>query len=661
MKQSPVRTLFVALLSLSLFSSVVLAEGEAAADRSKRFAALQETLANYEKGLSWEGKRKDYRLALIRLKLENVRLIESSYMGGQYGGEMISAELDEAEKLSETLGAPLKDYSKPGKRVLAYLSPIDLSVEPVIVYVPTTYDGTKPFPLLVFLHGYDPFLDKLNWTETMYSPEMEELAEKNGFLVSMSYGRSNTEFMGVGETEVLNTLNFTRELFKVNDRRVVLSGASMGGSGTYTIACHHPDLFAGAFSITARIDYFMWMGVNKENLAPFKRIQGDLDYARDVLGNLLHVPVFLFHGAADRRPYPEVEQSRLMDQLLKEMGQSVQYKEFEGLAHQIWSESFSFPPLAPWLRARETPALPKTVKFKTHSLKYNRAYWLTILDFIEWGKPAALDATVEEGNRIVLKTDNIATLQLIPGKLIDDAKPVALTLNGKQMTVTMNRAEPFIVACEPKAAGAGNPKTPEICGPVRDAYCSRFLIVPGTSGTDEEKKIEMSRAQNAAREWVGFTQGIAHLKTDAQVTDDDIRDCNLILYGSPFTNSIVAKIAPDLPIKIERDDYVVADRRVPRAGKGLMMICPNPLNPNRYVVICDGRPWGRTLDINHKLDLVPDFIIYTQGVDTTGAAYEYLLGVCGINQYVCAGYFDKYWRLSKDVTWWNEKATPAEH
>lgn len=656
MRHSPARICRLALASLLLLIPGALAE-----DTVARLTALQEKLANYEKGLSWEAKCKDYRLALMRLKLENVKLVQESYFGGGFAQRMIAAELDEAEKLSQALGAPLKDYDKPGKRVLAYLSPIDLSVEPVIVYVPTTYDATKPFPLLIFLHGYDPFIDKVNWTETMYSPEMEELAEKNGFLVSMSYGRSNTEFMGVGETEVLNTLNFTKELFKVDDRRVVLSGASMGGSGTYTIACHHPDLFAGTFSISARMDYFMWMGVKKEDLAPFKRIQGDLDYARDMLGNLLQVPVFLFHGGADRRPYPEVEQSRVMEQLLTQMGQRVQYKEFEGLGHQIWSESFSFPPLAPWLTNCESPTLPKTVKFKTYSLKYNRAYWLTILDFIEWGKPAVLDATVEEGNRIALKTDNIATLQLIPGKLIDDAKPVALTLNGKQMMITMNRAEPFIVACEPKAAVTGNPKTLEICGPVRDAYCSRFLIVAGTSGTEEEKKAEIARAQNAGREWVSFTQGIARLKTDAQITADDIRDCNLILYGSPLTNSIVAKIAPDLPIKIERDDYVVADRRVPRAGKGLMMIYPNPLNPNRYVVICDGRPWGKALDVNHKLDLVPDFIIYTQDVDTTGAAYEYLLGVCGINQYVCAGYFDKYWRLSKDVTWWNEQATPAEH
>jgi predicted esterase len=499
----------------------------------------------------------------------------------------------------------------------------------------------------------------------MYAPEMEELAEKNGFLVAMAYGRSNTEFMGVGETEVLNTLNFTKELFKVDERRVVLSGASMGGSGTYTIACHHPDLFAGTFSISARMDYFMWMGVKKEDLAPFKRIQGDLDYARDMLGNLLHVPVFLFHGGADRRPYPEVEQSRVMEQLLTQMGQRVQYKEFEGLGHQIWSESFSFPPLAPWLTNCESPALPKRVKFKTYSLKYNRAYWLTILDFIEWGKPAVLDATVEEGNRIVLKTENIASLRLDPSDLLDYARPVTVTLNGGEAKTmaAISRGKPFDVDVrrEVLAGPSAYRKTPDICGPVRDAYCSRFLIVPGTSGTEEEKRTEMSHAQNAAHEWIGFTQGVAHVKTDAAVTPDDIRDCNLILYGSPFTNRIVAKIAPDLPIKIERDEYVVGDRRVPRKDAGLMMIYPNPLNSNRYVVICDGQPWGKALDVNHKLDLVPDFIIYTQDVDPSGAAYEYLLGVCGINQYVCAGYFDKYWRLSKDVTWWNERPTPAEH
>jgi poly(3-hydroxybutyrate) depolymerase len=660
------RTLLTSLLFVALACTAVfpqpLRPPEDATPRREQTARAAQRLTDLEKkvavqiaGVSWDTRCRDYRLALVRLRLEKAGILLTRYAPQWEGAfdDAIAKELDDAELLMRAGGTPLSGHEAPGRHELAYLSPIDMTAEPIIVYVPTIYDGRTALPLLVFMHGYDYQIDKVNWNETMYSPAMQDLAEKNGFLVAMPYGRSNTEFMGVGEVEVLNTINHMKQLYKVDSQRVFLSGASMGGSGAYTIACHYPHLFAAVFAITGRVDYYLWLGLKADQLPPYKRIQTDTDYARYMLENLLHVPVFICHGAND--PLLNVGQSRLMKRLLQELGQSVKYVEFEGGDHYIWSDSFGNPELAPWLKERIAPIYPKTVKYSTLNLKFNRAYWVEIDDFAEWGKEARVEASVNDPSHIVVAATNIAALTLRPGTLVEAGKPVTISVNGADRVVTPGADGAFHLALADLPPTGALRKSSHLCGPVRDAFNSRFLIVAGTAGTPEETDIEVKRAQEAAREWNAFTQGRASLTSDARVADADIRDCNLILHGSPFTNSLVAKIAEQLPIKIERDSYVVGDRRVPRGESSLLMVYPNPLNPQRYVLIADGPRWGKGLGINHKFDLVPDFIVFAQDVEVDPQIPRLFQDVAATNRSICAGYFDVQWRLSPQLTWWSPK------
>jgi len=627
----------------------VAQERPAATGIQTRLAAVVRKIGAYQQKLSWEAKTRDARLASVRLRLQKIRLLAERY--GLYAAEdmlraRIGRELAVAEAHAAALGTPLTGHTRPGRHELAYLSPIDLSPEPLQVYVPTAYDGKQPRPLMIFLHGYDSFLDRVNWIDTMYSPGMEKLAEANGFLVVMPYGRSNTEFMGVGEVEVLNALRFMKKHYRVEERRVLMTGASMGGSGAYSIATHYPHLFSGLMAITGRMDFYLWMGVPKERLPRFKQILADTDYVQNALDNLRHVPVMLFQGAADERPYPQPEQSRRMHRRLRALGYDSTYVEFKDRFHYIWADSFSHPGLGPW------------VTFGTMTLKYNRAYWVEIAEFIRWGRRATVRAEVTAPDTISLKTTNVARVVLRPGALVAAGQPVTVNVNGVKRAVKPDGAGAYTVdAATMQAPPAGAlRKTPALCGPVRDAYCSRFLIVRGTAGTPEETETEKQRARDEAREWVEFTQGRAHVRRDDEVTDEDIRDSNLILIGSPWTNRLTARIAPKLPIRIERRAYVVGNRRVPREGVSLLMIYPNPLNPKRYVVISDGPRWGKWLERNHKLDLVPDFILFRQEPINVAGYAPYVDRIAATNRHVCAGFFDKYWRLSDRLTWWAQAA-----
>ena len=176
------------------------------------------------------------------------------------------------------------------------------------------------------------------------------------------------------------------------------------------------------------MDYYEWMKIGKDRLPKFKQIQTDLDYPRQLLRNLSHVPVYIFHG--ERDGLLSVEQSRLMTSLLRGLNQAVEYTEFRGESHYIWGRSFSHPALAKWLRAAQAPEFPRKVQYHTYTLKYNRAYWVTIDRFEQWGAKASVVAEATEGNAMRITCENVAQLTLRPGAtLINPGAPVRVTVN----------------------------------------------------------------------------------------------------------------------------------------------------------------------------------------------------------------------------------------
>ncbi len=72
------------------------------------------------------------------------------------------------------------------------------------------------------------------------------------------------------------------------------------------------------------------------------------------------------------------------------------------------------------------------------------------------------------------------------------------------------------------------------------------------------------------------------------------------------------------------------------------MFCyPNPEAPDRYVAIYSGARYGSRLSVNHKHDLLPDFLVFH------GSSFDY----DDTNAWVCGGFFDSGWRLDPTTTW----------
>jgi hypothetical protein len=144
---------------------------------------------------------------------------------------------------------------------------------------------------------------------------------------------------------------------------------------------------------------------------------------------------------------------------------------------------------------------------------------------------------------------------------------------------------------------------------------------------------------NAIIQWRLQFRGEPRVKDDTAITDDDIASNNLVLWGDPKSNRLLAKIAGKLPIHWGANELAFATKPYPAGQFVPVMIYPNPLNPKRYVVLNSGFTFGEAAHTSNALQTpkLPDYAILDISVPTSARPNE---GV------VDAGFFDEHWQLS---------------
>jgi predicted peptidase len=206
---------------------------------------------------------------------------------------------------------------------------------------PEGYDGTKEYPLVIFLHGAgergtDNKAQLVHGIKDFASDENRK--KYPCFLVvpqcpphpkrwadwtaKAALAAEPTEPLGL----VLGLLAELKKEFKIDARRVYLTGLSMGGFGTWDLLARHPELFAAGIPVCGG---------------------GDPKQAEKIA----RVPVWAFHGAKDKAVV--VERSREMVEALKKVGAKPEYTEYPDLAHDSWTKTYADPKVMAWLFAQK--------------------------------------------------------------------------------------------------------------------------------------------------------------------------------------------------------------------------------------------------------------------------------------------------------------------
>jgi predicted peptidase len=115
----------------------------------------------------------------------------------------------------------------------------------------------------------------------------------------------------------------------IDPDRVLLTGLSMGGYGSWEWAMRAPERFAALVPIC---------GGGDERQA----------------GRLVNLPIWCFHGAADN--VVPVERSRTMVEAIRAAGGSPRYSELPGVGHDSWTPAYRQPELLVWLFSQRRAA-----------------------------------------------------------------------------------------------------------------------------------------------------------------------------------------------------------------------------------------------------------------------------------------------------------------
>ncbi|MGH9847513.1 MAG: prolyl oligopeptidase family serine peptidase [Blastocatellia bacterium] len=213
-----------------------------------------------------------------------------------------SASLDQIARGEQ----PLR--SKRGDIHWAYRSNVDSTLQPYRLFIPSYYDASKKWPLVVALHGMGG--DENSFFNGYENGALKRMAESRGYLVVCPKGRQPTSmYLGPAEKDVIDVLAEIKREYSIDDDRVYLTGHSMGGYGTWSVAANHPDLFAA--------------------LAPFAG--GGMPQVVMKLRTIAHIPWIVVHGDAD--PTVSVEESRRMVKAGKDLGIEIKYIEVPGGNH----------------------------------------------------------------------------------------------------------------------------------------------------------------------------------------------------------------------------------------------------------------------------------------------------------------------------------------
>jgi len=141
----------------------------------------------------------------------------------------------------------------------------------------------------------------------------------------------------------------------------------------------------------------------------------------------------------------------------------------------------------------------------------------------------------------------------------------------------------------------------------------------------------------AVFEWRRQFRGDAPAKDDTAVTEADIASSNLILWGDPQSNTLLAKIIAKLPVAWTQDKLVVNGQTYNSANHAPVLIYPNPLNPERYIVINSSFTYREYDYLNNarQIPKLPDWAVVDLSMPRSSRAPG------GI---AAAGFFNEEWQ-----------------
>jgi predicted esterase len=624
-------------------------------------------------------------VATLRVELERVRAAQH---GRLPEGALLSIAytLDVAERIADGFPAQAQVWRARAERWLSaaaqgrdpvvlergklvmrgYRSPISELLQGYAVYVPPNYDPARAYPLLIMLHGGSAngnlFLgvvlgNNMNWKQ--YPSHLwDEFAPRwtPEFIVVAPDGFGQVMWRWMGEQDVLDVLADVKRHYRVDEDRIALGGLSNGGVGAYNIGMRHAHLFSVVQAIAGAPSWLQYSGgrmpdAQRAAMVPLSGMQ---------LGeNAINTDFRYYHGHTDPGP--------MRPQYVRELTEhmrtlAVPYKETwydtgHDLLYLVHRHGRVYADLEKAARKRR----PAEVRVLAGDYRAARQHWVEVTRIERYPELSRVRAVAEDG-AISVETSNTLALSLdLREAPLGSGTQVRIEVDGAPVYAGPRAALGHVLHLSrdggawrtgfPQAVSEGFEKKPGSAGPITDAYYGAVAHVYGTADAAVTDALRQAAARGAQGWPLWLWRVQQKVVADTEVDEALLRSHHLVLYATPGSNAVLERIATRLPIRVERDAVVIGGLRVADKGAGVKFVHPNPLAPERYVIV-QAAPTPEAVKAGHNLpDFLPDYVVYT--ARTTQSRPR--LAFDRARMPAAMGFFDRFWSLPAEA-----RARPSE-
>jgi hypothetical protein len=233
---------------------------------------------------------------------------------------------------------------------------------------------------------------------------------------------------------------------------------------------------------------------------------------------------------------------------------------------------------------------PRQLRFVTWTLKYNRCHWLEILALEKHYERAEIRAQVNASDVLEISHASNITRLAIHRPISKVRVEIAVPPHLANDVLAFSKPDQTWQCDGPRNQITLTGKRPGLQGPIDDAFATPFLCVRGT-GQPWNKEINdwaVASLQRFEYEWARYMRGNLPVKDDSEVTQADVRDKHLVVFGDPGSNSWIAKALPNLPITWTQDELRLGDQTRSSKDHAPALICASPFDADRYLVVNSG-------------------------------------------------------------------------
>jgi len=309
------------------------------------------------------------------------------------------------------------------------------------------------------------------------------------------------------------------------------------------------------------------------------------------VGNASNVPIRIVARPLDPNEPGDTTVPRAAADWAGSRGCNVEFLMPDEYCRHVYPDDEQLADIARWLLRHRRVDAPRRVQCVTETLDNPAKYWVRIDAVAEPRSLAAMTADLRDRTVSIQTNGNVLayTLDLARAPISPTASSIVVVRDGRTVGTVPADRSPFRFGFAPAGfSEAPCVKRPNLNGPIGAALSTRrFLVV--TDADVSRLSSPGAKPPSDALASVDWFRAEPVVASSDTVTEERMRSSDVILLGDPDRHSWMRRFAEQLPVQLGRDEIRVGPRRFAGEHIGAMVLGPNPLNPERYLLILAGR------------------------------------------------------------------------